>query len=90
MNIPKGALVFCGMGILAILRMVVSLWRGEISGRRTAVICRNSDPFQYYAWIFFLCVAGHAFCRHGHVFLPAPALQFGAESRSVRRLMDVF
>jgi len=80
MTIPKQALGFGFAGLLAVLWMLLSLWRGEISSRGRAVICRDSEPLQFYAWIFFYALlatlfigAGVFFFMHPHFSLVPPA-----------------
>jgi hypothetical protein len=69
MTIPKQALMYgCG-GLFFLLWMSVSLSRGEIQMRRT-VIYRSSDPFQFYALIFFYALLATIFIGAGiFVFL---------------------
>jgi hypothetical protein len=50
---PKRALTFGCMGLAFVLWMLFSLWSGAIWSRRGVVIYRASEPFQFYAWIFF-------------------------------------
>ncbi len=70
MTIPKQALIFGGMGIFFALWMLFSLWSGAIYSRRGIAACRDTEPFQFYVWIFFYALLATVFIGVGvYLFL---------------------
>jgi len=72
MTIPRRALIFGGMGLASILWMLCSLWSGAIYSRRGAVAHRDSEPFQFYVWIFFYSLLATLFIGVGVFFFLHP------------------
>jgi hypothetical protein len=75
MIISKPSLIFGGMGLASILWMLFSLWSGGIYTRRGDAIYRDSEPFQFYVWIFFYALLATLFLGVAVFFFLHP--QFG-------------
>ena len=65
-------MTFGCMGLACVLWMLMSLWRGEIWSRGRTMVCRSSDPFRFYSWIFYYCVLAGLFLGAGVFFMLHP------------------
>jgi hypothetical protein len=55
------------MGLVLALWTISCLWCGEIRSRRS-VICRSTDPFQFYALVFGYSLMATLFIGAGILF----------------------
>ena len=71
------------MGLVCVLWMSLSLWRGEIWGRRGVAAYRDSEPFQFYVWIFFYALVATLFIGAGIFFFLHPEFSLSPTARAL-------
>ena len=59
--------------MILVLWTISRLWLGEIRFRRS-VICRSTEPFQFYAWVLGYSVIGTLFIGAAILFWLHPQL----------------
>lgn len=72
MTISRRTLILGGTGLAAVLWMLLSLWTGAIYSKRGPATHRDTEPVQFYAWIFFYALLATIFIATGVYFFLHP------------------